>query len=250
MKVKGLHSGHRQRLKDKVRKYGLAALSNHEVLELMLTYTIPYKDTNELAHQLLNKYGTIKNVMRAPENELLTFCGVGKETSLFMSVLIQFYEMYFKDLSDNKCKIATSDQCVKYFRENFSIGEKEATYLCFTDKNHNLIRFIKVSEGSSFDVKMDRTELGQVIGMVNAPNIVLVHTHPTNSPKPSDADYSATSIVMSACLVLGKNFKDHIIISPSEYYYFRNNDKIFEKIELEITEKVNQLSEKEEKKKQ
>ena len=50
------HAGHRQRLKDKVRINGLKSLSMHEVLELLLTYTIPQKDTNALAHELIDKY--------------------------------------------------------------------------------------------------------------------------------------------------------------------------------------------------
>ena len=84
------HKNHRSRLKNKVRKYGLECLEAHEVLELLLTYTIPRKDTNPIGHDLLDCFGTFSNVIDADYFDLLKVKGIGEESALFFNILAQF----------------------------------------------------------------------------------------------------------------------------------------------------------------
>ena len=92
-----MHGGHRQRLKDKVRQNGLTSLSLHEVLELILTYTIPQKDTNQLAHELIDTYGGFSKVLEADYYDLMKNKGVGEETALFLSMLPRLFDIFKED---------------------------------------------------------------------------------------------------------------------------------------------------------
>ena len=90
IKEKSIHSGHRSRLRNRVKKYGLDSLNEHEVLELLLGYAIPRKDTNPLAHNLINYFGSFAKVIDADFYDLLKVKGVGEETALFVKVLSSF----------------------------------------------------------------------------------------------------------------------------------------------------------------
>ena len=90
------HVGHRQRLKDKVRKADLEILSSHEILELLLTYTIPYKDTNALAHELLQTFCSLDRCIDAHYFDLQKIKGIGEETALFFKVLSNLIDVYKK----------------------------------------------------------------------------------------------------------------------------------------------------------
>ena len=90
------HKNHRSRLKTKVKNHGLECLAYHEVLELLLTYTIPRKDTNPTAHKLIEYFGSFSNVLDANYHDLLKVDGVGPESALFLNFLSQLMEMYNK----------------------------------------------------------------------------------------------------------------------------------------------------------
>ena len=85
----GIHDGHRARKKAQFRQHGLDGFADHEVLELLLYYAIPRKDTNEIAHRLLQKFGSLQNVFAAPAEELAKVDGVGESAALFLTLLPQ-----------------------------------------------------------------------------------------------------------------------------------------------------------------
>ena len=115
-KEKNMHEGHRQRLKDKVRAGGLKVLQDHEVLELLLTYTIPQKDTNPTGHALLSAFGNIANVLNANYKDLTKVKGVGEETALFLSLFPQVFDLYLKEKLDKDVFLRTTSDCINYFR--------------------------------------------------------------------------------------------------------------------------------------
>ena len=88
---KNIHSGHRERLRNAAAKNGINSLEEHQVLELLLTYTIPQKDTNPLAHSLIEKFGSFKNVLDAKPEALLLVKGIGVKTAHFLSTIKQFF---------------------------------------------------------------------------------------------------------------------------------------------------------------
>ena len=84
-KDKGIHTGHRGRLREIINNTDATTLPEHQILELILTYVLPQKDVNPLAHELLNEFGSLANVFDANVTELTKINGVGEVVASFLS---------------------------------------------------------------------------------------------------------------------------------------------------------------------
>lgn len=140
------HAGHRQRLKSKVKEHGLKVLSDHEIVELLLTYTIPYKDTNPLGHYLLDVYGSIDKIVDADFSDLTKINGVGNETALFLNILSQFADIY-KDRKGKVTRLKSSFDGINYFRTHYQVKSNEYFYIFCLNK-------VILSKFMSYLVKM------------------------------------------------------------------------------------------------
>ncbi|UWG97971.1 hypothetical protein LPY66_03955 [Dehalobacter sp. DCM] len=92
-----MHEGRRIRLKRRFLEEGLDSFEDHQILELLLFYAIPCKDTNELAHVLIEKYGSLSKVFDADPNELTTTPGLGENSAVLLSLMPSLARIYFKD---------------------------------------------------------------------------------------------------------------------------------------------------------
>ena len=219
-----LHKGHRQRLKDKVRAGGLKVLSEHEILELILTYSIPLKDTNALSHVLINKFGSISNVIDADYSELKGVVGVGEETALFMKVLQEFIEVYKQSKSKTKeIRISSISDIVEYFRATQEIKNKEYMYIYGLSKRNTLVNKYEIEGSDDCEVSLDFKDIINKIFVGNVNSLFLVHTHPHGSVLPSVADIDTTSRLRKICDILGLVLHDHIIIGADDYFSFRQS---------------------------
>lgn len=224
-----IHKGHRQRLKDRVREGGLKALKEHEVLELLLTYTIPQKDTNELAHQLLKTYGNINAVINAGYKNLLKNKGIGDETALFFSVLNDFYSLYRKNAdSTQQIFLRTTQDCVNYFRTHHLIGNKEAMYLVCLNNMSKYIKEIELGGNSDVEILFNIKDIAAQLMDSNIANVVMFHTHPAGNTNPSKADIIATKDVLNVCGMLKINLCDHIIFNEQGHYSMGTHGELYD----------------------
>ena len=129
--VKHRHGGHRQRLKNKVRKTNLRTLEDHEIIELLLTYTIPRKDTNPIAHDLLSAFGSIDKVIDANCKDLQKVKGVGEESALFFRIISQLFAVYKENKGLDDEKLDTVQKCINYFRKRYEVEKDEFILLYF-----------------------------------------------------------------------------------------------------------------------
>lgn len=235
-----LHKGHRQRLKNKVRLNSLESLNEHEILELMLTYSIPYKDTNELAHRLIDSYREINKVFDTSREELMLNNGVGEETALFLNILGQLYKYLNKKANNTPIRLTNVQECVNYFRNNLSVGNKENAYLVFTDNKGYFVKLEDLGEGNQFDIKLERGRLNKMIATTGAKNCVFFHTHPFGSVQPSMDDLIATRNLMSLCHLSGIKLFDHLIINQTEYFSFYKTG-IMQEVDVETAKKLDQI---------
>lgn len=222
-----IHAGHRQRLKDKVRQNGLGVLSEHEILELLLTYSIPYKDTNELAHSLIDNFGDITKVIDADYNELKKQKGVGEETALFLSVLSSFYDKYKikKNHTDNEI-LDNTQKCVHYFRKNFEIKDKEKMYVVCLSKLCKVIKSFVYNGQDETEVSVNIRDLMDKVVGNNIAGIVIFHTHPHGSVEPSLEDIYTTQKIYNTCRSMDLILIDHIIFNETEHYSFGSNGEL------------------------
>ncbi len=231
------HQGHRQRLKDRVREYGIHSLKEHEVLELLLTYTIPQKDTNPTAHALLNTFGSLANVLDAKKSELMKVKGIGEETALFLSTLPGIYEMYKQGKNTEKISILKNqDACVRYFRENYVIKNQEYFYIVCLNSSYKVIKTNVIEGNNSSSISVNLKEFPDIVSGKDISAIVLFHTHPFGDVTPSMDDINTTQQIFNMCMVLRIQLCDHIIFNEESYFSFGENmllDKMranFEKV--------------------
>ncbi len=220
------HGGHRQRLKDKVRENGLKVLQEHEILELLLTYTIPYKDTNALAHTLIDKFGNISNVLDANRNDLVKVSGVGEETALFLSTLPELIN-YYKQKRDNEVEILRSvSKCKKFFRLNYEIQKDEHFYVICLNSAYKVIAKHDVQGEDSCKVNFDVRNFASMISSKDIKAVVLFHTHPNGDVKPSFADIETTKSIFNICAIMKVRLCDHIVFNEVNSFSFEENNLI------------------------
>ena len=214
-----LHGGHRQRLKDKVRSFGLSALSEHEVLELVLTYSIPYRDTNELAHRLIDRFGSIAGVLDSDRKLLKQVAGVGEETALFLSILPQLFAIYKLGKGASKVSyLRNVRNCIDYFRQNFEISAKEVFYIICLDRTYKVIDKHILDSENITKITIDIKRLTEILINPSVSSLVLFHTHPNGTPNPSIDDLETTQAIFNLCEMLNVGFCDHIIFNETDSY--------------------------------
>lgn len=225
----GIHSGHRQRLRDKVKNYGVKSLASHEVLELLLTYTISRKDTNKLAHLLINRFEGFSQVLDAPISELIKQPGVGEETAIFLNMLPDVFEMYKQEkIESGKVYLKTTRQCVDYFRSNFEIKGHEYLYVVCLNKACKIVNKFEIKGIDDCTINIDLKGLAEQIALGSVASIVLFHTHPNGEAYPSEQDIETTQSILNMCAMLNIGICDHIILNEVTHYSFGREGKLKE----------------------
>lgn len=222
-KGKCLHDGHRERLRAKVEKGSLKSLETHEVLELLLTYSIPRKNTNDIAHSLLNTFGSFNGVVNADYKDLLKVKGVGSRTALFLTMFPQLFDIYKNKTVKDKRYLRNTHECVEFFRSNYEIKSNESMYAVCVNSMGKCLKVVELAGKDASEVEFNIQELTSNIIDVNTSSIVLFHTHPGGSVSPSLQDINATKDIAHILGVLRISVLDHIILNETEHYSFGTN---------------------------
>ncbi|MEG2454295.1 MAG: hypothetical protein RSB20_05460, partial [Clostridia bacterium] len=137
-----MHDGHRERMRQRISEYGIDSLQPHEVLEYVLYHAVPRKDTNLIAHNLINKYGSLSKVFSADVDDLLTISGMTHNAAHLLISLPQILRYYQKDLQSNKICIKTRKECVDTLSVYFLGEATEKVYLLCMDAKNNVINIV------------------------------------------------------------------------------------------------------------
>ena len=226
-KQDNIHADHRKRLRAKVMKTGLDDLAEHEVLEFLLTYAIPRKDTNPTAHNLIDRFGSFSKVLDADINDLQKVKGMGESSALFVGILKQVFEYYRANKTENVMyKLDSISKFVQYFRENYKIENKERFYVFCLTKSCNIVKMLSFSGEDAAKVTCDAREFAQIVSNKRVENVFLAHTHPNGMARPSADDILSTKRIKLMCDTIGINVIDHIIFTELEHYSFKTNTNI------------------------
>lgn len=223
MSAEHKHAGHRQRLKDKVRKTNLRTLADHEIIELLLTYTIPRKDTNPIAHNLLHSFSGLSGVIDASAKDLQKLDGVGEETALFFKVLSELFEIYKENKGKSTDKLTSTAKCVEYFRKNYEVSSDEYMVVLCLSKMGKIVNSFYEKGYNDHEITIDLKEFASKINVHNANSIVVFHTHPHGDVMPTIEDTEATQRIYNICSVFGIRLLDHIIVNETEHFSFASD---------------------------
>ena len=226
------HQGHRERLRDRVRKEGLKNFQDYQVLEYVLTFAIPYKDTNEIAHRLISKFGSFYGVLEADEEELAQVKGMGQASAHFVANLRNIFHYYEANRANIVSKILTPANAYGYVRPFLMNKLVEEMYvICLTPKN-KIVAMEKISEGTNNEANVSIRLIVEKMNKAKVSSIIVAHNHPKGKATPSASDDKFTRALTTTLAITGCHLLDHIIIGEGkrEYYSYRENALIDEYI--------------------
>ncbi|MBQ9162995.1 MAG: RadC family protein [Clostridia bacterium] len=214
---KGIHDGHRQRIRARFSKEGIDHFAEHEVLELALMQIIKRGDVNPVGHRLLDHFGSLAAVFDADEEELCKINGIGEQTAFFLHLLPQLFKRYALD----KCNIVgTYDNIGKisdYLHALYTGVVHERVYLLLFDNAMRLIDTYKISDGSVNCAAITVRKIVELALTKHAAGVVLAHNHPRGLPIASGNDLEVTRNIDSALSTVAIPLIEHIIVTENSY---------------------------------
>ena len=219
--------GHRERIKEKFLKNGIDGFAEYEILELLLTYCIPRKDTKPIAKELLNKFKSLDNVFKADFDKLSAVDGLGKNSIAFLKLIGDLPSIIYKDELKNKklvdketLKISNKDVLLKYLRNKIGYEEIEKFYVLYLSSSNEVIEFEENSVGTLDRSSVYPREIYKKIINLNAKSIILAHNHPSDNITPSKCDIDLTNEIAKGLKNFGALLIEHIIITKNSYFSF------------------------------
>lgn len=212
-----IHEGHRERLKERFRAEGLDSFGERHVLELLLFYCVPRKDTAPLAQRLLDHFGSLYQVMEADIGELEKVEGVGYQVSTFLSLTTAVTRYYLVNRSAKQDILTTTDQCGNYLVHRFHGRRNETVFLLCLDAKCKVLCCREVGEGSVNSANIPVRRVLEIALAVNASTVILAHNHPSGLAIPSDEDVHTTHRIANALQAAEIQLADHIIVADDDF---------------------------------
>lgn len=210
---KNLHKGHRQNVRNSYYKTGLAGEPNHKMLEFLLFFGIPYKDTNVIAHELIEKFGSFSGVLTASIDELKSVKGMTENAACLISLILPLYNRYAGDLLSKTPALTTTEEVVEFIKPKLIGATEERIYLLCFDSNHSLLSARLIGKGDISSASFDMRLLASAVLETKAQSAILVHNHPNGIALPSVQDVETTKKIYAFLQTLKVSLLNHIIIS-------------------------------------
>lgn len=213
------NTGHRQRLRDKFHDRGIDALTDSEVLELILTLGTPRRDCKKAARAALNKFGSLPEVLEASAAELQKVAGIGSSNSFALTFIQAVSRRFLKERLRDRHYLHSSREVADYLVHSMRDLKKEVFTVIFMDASHSIINTATIAEGTLTTNTIYPRELVKMALEQHAAALVIAHNHPSGSLEPSADDINLTRHLFAACRLVNVNLLDHLIIGGSETPY-------------------------------
>ena len=213
----GEFDGHRERLRKHYLEHGLEALRDYEVLELLLFYSIPRKDTQPIARKLLEHFGSIAAVMDAPPHELKEIGGLSDNAVLLLQLVPPISRRYLISRSEPGVILNSTRATGKFLVPYFHGETDEVVYLLCLDSKQKLIACRQLQRGNINSVTLPIRKAVEIALNTNAAAVIMAHNHPGGLTMPSCADFDATDRLIEALRPLQIPLLDHVIVSDGSY---------------------------------
>ncbi|UUV19812.1 DNA repair protein RadC [Fusobacteria bacterium ZRK30] len=216
------HSGHRDRIKSKILKNGLDGFLDYEILEALLFYTIPMKDTKESAKKLLNEFKTLERVLSASKDEILSLKikGITENTCIYFRLLHDLNKKLYKEKFREQIVLNSVEAAYDYLKSSIGLLEKEVFKIIFLSADNKYLGDEIIFLGTIDRSQIYPREIVKCVLKYNAKSVIFSHNHPSGNPKPSQADLEITKKLKKILEPLEVRVLDHIIITPEKYYSF------------------------------
>ncbi len=211
------HQGHRERLKERFLLEGnLDHFSDHQVLELLLFYALPRVDTNPIAHDLIDRFGSFASVLEKSVEELAKTEGMGKNSAIFLKLILESARRYCEEQVDPKLILNTAQKMAEYLRPKFVGRTKEVLCCVCMDNTCRVISCEMMFEGTVNAANISIRAIIEAAICHNACNILLAHNHPQGLALPSNEDIVTTQDIKRALEAVDIHLVDHMIIARDD----------------------------------
>ena len=213
----GVHDGHRARMKARFVRNGLDNFDDHSVLELLLFYAVPRRDVNELAHALLDHFGTLDAVFEASCEDMMRVPGVGENVATLLTLIPQVGRRYQMAKRRQQTILRSSEDAGNYLVPLYLYERTEVVYLLCLDAKCKALCCVPVHRGSITVASISVRKIVQTALNQNAASVVLAHNHPSGYALPSQEDLDTTRTLQTALQSVGIVLADHIIVADDDY---------------------------------
>lgn len=207
----GIHDGHRERMRDRFIVSKAQGFSEHELLEMILYSSIPRKNTNDMAHNLIKRFGSLYSVLNASTNDLVKVPGVGKKTAVFIKNFLKVVEIY-NSREESAVKIESTEDCVNFLFDRYKDADREWVSAMCLDNDCNVLQWKVLCEGNLQSASFNIKDLVSAAMECNATAIVLAHNHPEGVSYPSSDDIASTIVLRQVLKQINLVLLDHIVL--------------------------------------
>ena len=221
----GIHDGHREKKRQQFLQHGLDAFADHEVLELLLFYAIPRKDTNPIAHQLMDHFGSLDRVLSASVEELCQVEGIGPSAALLITLLPQISRRAALQSMEREVILNSVEAMGRYCLTLAGNSREEEFYLICLDAKGKVTGRSRLGDGAAA-VSVNLRKVAELVLRHNAYAVVLTHNHPSGMALPSRDDLLATQQIEQLLRNMGVMLLDHIITADGDFVSMAANGSI------------------------
>lgn len=224
-----IHKGHRSRLRNELYANNFTNVSEHKILEYLLFHCNAQKDTNPLAHDLINHFGSLRNVLEANVKDLMKVQGVGEVSAYFLASIIPIMNYINLQKSKGKIKTETASEIVKVYADQIRYNSSEKFLMIALNNKYEAIssRILDV-KGFENCVNVNFQECYRYLTSQQCSKLIIMHNHPSDIPQPSPNDIINTKNLVQYLQLLGITLVEHIIVTKDNFYSFRDNGFIDE----------------------
>jgi len=216
MEKKNVHGGHRARVKERFLRDGLDGFEKHNVLELLLFYALPQRDTNPIAHALINRFGSVRGVLEASVEDLCTIDGISEHSATLLKLMPAVWRYAASEVERGE-RFESLNKLGRKLVTCYAGLTVETILLVLLDNSGRILEIVKVGEGSVNQVRMETRKLIEHAIRTNASMAVLAHNHPNGNAVPSTDDISTTEAVAKAFEAIHVEFIDHLVIAGDRF---------------------------------
>lgn len=223
---KNTHSGHRQRLRKRFfENGGFDGFDDYAVLEYILFYGVAMKDTNPIAHALIDRFGSLRAVFDADVDTLASVDGVTPTAAALIASIPAIARVYEDSATKNTVFLTDPDAITSFISPKFIGVSHERLYIICLDSNGRLLGYRLISDGGVNGTAVNIRDIVSEALILKATVVILAHNHPFGEPVPSRGDIDFTIDVADALSYVDVKLVDHLIISPTGSFSFAGNKK-------------------------
>lgn len=212
-----IHKGHRERMKMRYIEQGFRTFEPHELVEMLLYYGVPQKDTNPMAHRLLNAFGSVRGVLAADRELLLTVEGVTPHVATLLNLVGDLCRYCAEEAMPVGMSLRTTEDFVAFLRPRFDGLPVEEVWIVCMDMLARVVGVHQISVGTPMNAEINMRKIMQFALADNASKLVMAHNHPSGIALPSQPDVRATIALAKALEGVNIKLMDHLI-------YARDNE--------------------------